>query len=172
MKYLHFSTLLLITMLCLGNGMQAVYAADAPAAHAANAIPALEDMIKANELPYTKLENGTYKIVVQIDEQAMTVFAKEYSLGKTDDLKIIYLYGLVVSMPKGATPSAAMTKKMVELNDQLLVGKISLNENTVIYSSSFWLKNANSDTLLNELILAFRNKQDLVKTLKPFTTEE
>ena len=133
----------------------------------------LEELLKQSKLDYTKTEGGIFKVVVTDNENTALVLADEVSLGDKGDIKIARIMCQVVTVPKGFTYPTAMLKKIAETNDAMLIGKLGIaGDAGVWYTSTFWLRNADSEILLNELALALYSVPEYRKELKPFVKEE
>jgi len=132
----------------------------------------LEGLLKEGQIDYIKAPEGYFKIIVTIEDETTLVMAEEESLAGRPDLRLALLYTGVLQVPEGVQPSRAMLKKMAELNGSLLIGNLSLEEDTVFYNSSFWLDNANSKILGVELALAHMIRSGARKELLPFVEEE
>ena len=134
----------------------------------------LESLLKEAGFDYTKTKEGTCKIFVTAGEQSAMVYADEVALGEKKDTKLIYLYCLAVEVPSGFKHPIGMLKKIAEINDGLMVGKLGISPDTggVWYSSSLWLRTADADTLTSELALALFSVPEYRKELKPFVKEE
>lgn len=133
----------------------------------------LEDFLKEAEVEYTKLENGDLKIPVTLDNDTLVVIGKEGAIGdgSHESLKLFHFYTLVSEVPKGAAVPPEMLKKMAEINDQLLVGRLSLADNMVFYSSSMWSQHATAELVIQELVLAHIQRASMKKALDPFVQE-
>jgi hypothetical protein len=133
----------------------------------------LEGLLKDAKIEYSPLDGGEFKIPVTIEEETVVVIAREGHIGDgtVPTLKLVHFYTLVTEV-KGAPP-AAFLKKMAELNDGVYIGKVSLGaDGGVFYSSSLWLHQADADLVINELVLAFLQRQQMRKSLQPFLEEE
>jgi hypothetical protein len=142
-------------------------------AFAATPSKSLEGLLKESGLDYVRTPEGAYKILVSVEGEATLVVALERALGESEDLKLVYLYCSVVEVPKGFKHPPAMLKKMAEVNDRLIVGKLGMSGDTgdVFYNSSFWLRTADSKILVMELALAHQLRAQLRKELLPFLTQ-
>ncbi|MGA9363588.1 MAG: YbjN domain-containing protein [Bacteroidota bacterium] len=132
----------------------------------------LEELLKKAQIEYTRGDDGTLKIVVSYEGETTLIAAKERSFGDNQDseLKLVYLYCVVLPGRKDGQLPAAELKKMAELNDKMPVGKVSLSEDdgTIFYNSSFWLATADEKTLATELYIAHMMRQELKKILVGF----
>ncbi len=140
----------------------------------AQARKTLESLLKEAEIEYTAIEGGEFKIPVTLENETLVVIAKEVAIGDgtVDSLKLLHFYTLVVEVPKGGAMPAQMLKKMAEINDSIFVGKVSLAGDVgVFYSSSMWLQNATAELLIQELVLAHIQRNQMKKTLQPFLEE-
>jgi hypothetical protein len=145
-------------------------------ASAALAATSLETLLKDSGFDYTRTEQGTFRICVSAQNETTLIVAQETSVGKdskNDDLKLVYLFCQVLEVPKDFKHPPAMLKKLAELNDKLLVGKLSVNEQNgnIFYNSSFWLRTADKTVLTNELSLGHFNRIQFRKELEPFLKE-
>lgn len=140
----------------------------------AQAKKSLEDFLKEAEIEYTKLENGELKIPVTLDNETVVVIGKEGAVGdgSVDSLRLFHFYTLVTEVPKGTPLPPEMLKKMAEINDQVLVGRVCLgSENLVFYSSSMWSQNATAELVIQELVLAHIQRASMKKALDPYVQE-
>lgn len=134
----------------------------------------LEDFLKEAQIEYTKLDSGELKIPVTLDDETVVVIGKEGAIGdgSVESLKLFHFYTLVSEVPKGTPIPPEMLKKMAEINDQLLVGRVSLGgDNLVFYSSSMWSAQATADLVIQELVLAHLQRSQIKKALDPFVQE-
>lgn len=158
-------------LLVLASIMMFLVTQESGAAAPADKAPAtLEGLLKQGDFDYTQ-KDGKFKVIVSYKGETTLVVASEESLGNDPGLRVAYLYCPVLEIPDGKKPTEAMLKKMAQLNDGMLVGKLSLNENYVLYCSSFWLTNADSETLGKELALAHMIRKAANKELAPFVEE-
>jgi hypothetical protein len=132
----------------------------------------LEELLKKAQIEYTRGDDGTIKIVVSYEGETTLIAAKERSFGNNSDsdLKLVYLYCVVLPARKEGQIPEAELKKIAELNDKMPVGKVSLSEDdgTIFYNSSFWLAGADEKTLATELYIAHMMRQELKKILEAF----
>jgi hypothetical protein len=158
-----------------GEGEKESVPAEKPAAKAAAQSPTLEGLIKAAELTSFKLNNGMYKVLLSpgTGSQVVPVILREGSLGSSG-VKIVYLWACVLEVPEGFKHPAAMLKKLADANDNIVIGRLSVNakNGNVFYNSGFWLRTADEKTLLAELEIAFHMATSVNKDLKPFVTEQ
>ncbi len=92
-------------------------------------------------------------------------------IGDEPKLRVACLYTEVLELPSSFKPSQAMLKKMAEMNDSYLVGRLSLDRDGIWYQSSFWLNRADTDILMAELVIAHMARKDARKELMPFLQE-
>lgn len=132
----------------------------------------LVGLLKQAKLEYVEGE-GEYKIPVTIDGETSLLVARENALGNKDDLKVVHVYTSVMDLPKDFKIPPAMLRRIAEMNDSMLIGKVSIDEKaqSVWFSSSFWLRTADQQTLMMELELAHWMRVNLRKELKPFVSE-
>lgn len=124
----------------------------------------LEDLLKKLDLTYSTLEDGSYRILVEDDVDATFVNAKVVDF----KIKMVFLYCPVVLPPKDVVPPTNFYKKIAELNDEMIIGRLSLTpEGGVFYSSSFWMNSAESGILALELVAAHELRLNLAKKLSP-----
>lgn len=121
---------------------------------------ALESLLADAELPYVKLKNDEYKVVYTQDGATTTLFMKQDAVGDLPEDQLIYFYTMVMRLPDGDIDISPVYKKMAEYNDNLLVGRISINGRSLFYSSSFWLRNADEVTLDEEIAVAHYTWQE------------
>jgi len=133
----------------------------------------IESLLKASEMMYTKDKDGSFNVMVSIEGDASLVVVSETGFGTEANMKLVYLWSLIKEVPKGYHHPPALLKKIAELNDQFVVGKVSVNAETghVFYNSSFWLRTADAEVVVNELVLAHVLRQQAKKDLLPFFQE-
>ena len=135
----------------------------------------LQGLLDSSGLDYTTTKEGTFKVIVSVEGETTLIYAREATIGSgaDPDFKLVQLYLPLVIVPNGFRHPPAMLKKIAEINDRILVGRISVDgqKGNVWYNSSFWLSNANSNVLLKELYLAHYLRPSLRKDLLPFVQE-
>ena len=90
----------------------------------------LENLLQKIELTHSKLDDGSYRILVAGDVDATFVNAQVLDL----EYKIVFLYCPVLVPPRDVVPPTAFYKKIAELNDEMIVGRLSLTpEGAVFY---------------------------------------
>lgn len=156
----------------LGSLLASPAALAQPAKAAPAAKPGLVSLLKQGKIEYVASE-GEFKIPVTVDGETSMLIARENALGDKDELKVVHVYTSVLDLPPGFKVPAALLRRIAELNDTMLVGKVSIDEKSqcVWFSSSFWLRNADAQTMLVELELAHWTRMSLRKELKPFLSE-
>ena len=89
-----------------------------------------ENLLQKIELTHSKLDDGSYRILVAGDVDATFVNAQVLDL----EYKIVFLYCPVLVPPRDVVPPTAFYKKIAELNDEMIVGRLSLTpEGAVFY---------------------------------------
>ncbi|MEW6279089.1 MAG: YbjN domain-containing protein [Candidatus Eremiobacterota bacterium] len=160
-------------VLALSLGLSQAGWSQPPATPPAGAPSKLEELLKKAEIEYSPLDGGEFKIPVTIDNETVVVVAREGYIGDgtVETLKLIHFYTLVTEV-KGGNASAPFLKKMAEINDGIYIGKVSMgSDGGIFYSSSLWLHQADPELLVNELVLAFIQRQQMRKSLQPFLEE-
>jgi hypothetical protein len=140
----------------------------------------LEELLKEAHLDYSVTQgkgSPTYKVPVEYRGDTTMVYAREHTLGhtKAGDLKAIQLSCVLLLLDKGTEVPAAMTKRMAELNDRTMLGKISmgkLGEQTFIaYSTASWLQGLDPELLKFQLYITHQARLQLRKELEPYLKE-
>jgi hypothetical protein len=126
------------------------------------------NLLKQADISYTITKGGHFKIPFTINEETTLVTAHVAKLG---DYQLVYLYCVVRNLPDGRSASPELLRKIAELNDRMLVGKLSINGSNVMYNSSFWLASATVDVLVSELMVAHFYRTTCAKEMEPFIME-
>jgi hypothetical protein len=155
--------------------------AAAPQAQPAHQGATLESLLKAAGLQYYKLTGpaeGNYKVMVSLGtgnqaNEVVPVIVREATIGGQSGPKMVVLWSQVLAVPEGFQHPPAMLKKIALLNDNMPVGKISINDKNgcVFYASAFYLQTADEKTMQFELSLAFWISVEFAKELRPFVKE-
>lgn len=137
-------------------------------------LASVEALLDELGMPYAEVQ-GRYKVVVELEGSVSSVILQERALfGQENepDLGVIYLYTVVLEVPDGIRHPMSMLKKLAEINDNLLVGKVSLGRHgTVFYNSSLPSRLADAKSLGLELVVAHMMRQGLHEQLAPFLGE-
>jgi len=132
-------------------------------------------LIKAAELNSFKLDQGVYKVLISpgTTSEVVPVIIRETSFGATGP-KVALVFVRALKVPDGFRHPAPMLKKIAEMNDRILIGRLSVNAKSghIFYNSAFWLRSADKKTLIAELQIAFHMSKAIVRDLKPFVTEQ
>ena len=135
----------------------------------------LSSLLKSAGFDVVSAEQGWLRTTMSYKGEFSFILAREIQLGSTSDdkFKLGSLTCEVVDVPKGFHHPAAMLKKVGELNDRLQIGRLSVDpeSGSIWYTSSFWLRTADEQIVVNEMFLAHTARQDLKKELAPFVTE-
>lgn len=128
------------------------------------------------EMPYVKVQDGVYKVVVNLNNASTTLIAYESAaFGKKEDPKfqMISMFTIALDVPEGFRPPAAMLKQIAEINDNILVGKVSLGSNGKVYfNAGFFSRNADDTTMALHLLIMHQMRQELNELLSPYLEEE
>ena len=168
----HLRPLLLCTALSFGAVSTAPFVQKA---HAQPAAKTLESVLKESGLAYSKNES-VFRVYIENEGETTGVTMREVGIGDSPDLKLIYMFATVLQMPKGTKAPAPLVKRLAQINNNLFVGKLSLEEGAegggVYYNSSLWLKTATGETLSTELFLSHFVRLQFAKELAPFMKGE
>ncbi len=134
-----------------------------------------KQLLDASGYAYAALESGSFKVVISADGKSTNMIVKESAIWGRDDIeymKVINLYTLVMSAPEGYNPPTAMYKKIVELNDSMLHGRLSISGSSVFFSSSQFLQNTDAQSFDTQLVLAHLMTQQYTEAFAPYLEEE
>ncbi|NND70210.1 MAG: hypothetical protein HKN43_01390 [Rhodothermales bacterium] len=124
---------------------------------------------------YATLESGAFKVVVSVEGVSTPMVASEKAIWGRDDLdfmKVISVYTLVMNAPEGFNPPAAMYRKIVELSDGMLHGRLSMYNGSIFFSSEQGYGNATAQSMDTQLVLAHFMTQEYKKEFEPYLEEE
>lgn len=112
--------------------------------------------------PYSKLDNGMLKTIIQGDESSTAVLLEETN-PKDPKYKRCNLYAYIADIPSNSPHLASIEKSIAELDMTLgkvlmLKGKESIS---LFYTNSFWINSIKEDEFAYELIMAHYNTVDL-----------
>ena len=143
---------------------------------ATGADKSLEGLLKEGRIDYTRDQKGVYKIPIEINGEATLIFAREHTLFKDQatgqEVKVVLLWSNVAKLPEGCKPPLAMLQQMAQINDDLVIGNVSLGSDSVIrFNSSFWLPTADKQILVNYLLVTHYKRLYLRKELLPYIKE-
>jgi hypothetical protein len=159
-----------------------VWAVGPRASHAAqgSAGDQLEAMLKQLDLTYKKVSPTTFKLVIEVQNEAVIIFLEASKLSWKDrkggDLELAVITSKIMGpIPKEFNPPSAMLLKVAEINDKLAFGSVSMSKNKegewfVLRNLSFLLRGADTDVLfeyLRQAVIA----RDLRKQLQGFVEE-
>ena len=78
----------------------------------------------------------------------------------------------MAKLPEGFKPPLAMLQRMAQINDDLLIGNVSLGTDSGIrFNSSFWLPTADKQILVHYLLVTHYTRLHLRKELLPYIKE-
>jgi len=141
------------------------------AAAGGNALAAgsLKELLDKSGVKYIQ-QDTAFLIPVSAEGETTMVTATEAALGELAELKLVYLFTPILEVPKGFKHPQPMLKKIAELNEKLLVGKLGLEADSgcLYFISSFWLRTADKTTVEIELAVAHVQRQSLRKELEPY----
>lgn len=124
---------------------------------------------------YATLEGGAYKVVVTNEGVSTPMIVSEKAIWGRDDLdfmQVISLYTLAMDAPEGYNPPSAIYRKVVELNDAMLHGRLSMYNGSVYYSSSQFLAPATAQSFDTQMVLAHFMTQEYAKEFAGYLEEE
>jgi len=142
---------------------------------AAGADKSLEGLLKEARIDYTHNQE-VYRITIEINGEATVIFARERPLYKDQatgqEVKLVLLWSNVAKLPEGFKPPLAMLQRMAQINDDLLIGNVSLGTDSGIrFNSSFWLPTADKQILVHYLLVTHYSRLNLRKELLPYIKE-
>jgi len=136
----------------------------------------LEAMLNTAQMPFNKMEDGTYVVVVSVDQNESERFHMTLSyLGNDPNderYQIVQMYFLLGQIAKGATFPPALIKQMNQWNSQLTMGKVFAVSNVIIYGTSAWLAKSDADSLALDATLGHYSSQDLRKEVAPYLKQQ
>ncbi|MCE9561776.1 MAG: hypothetical protein K8U57_06945 [Planctomycetes bacterium] len=142
-------------------------------------IRSLESLIKQANLQYETVEgqNGgvTYKIAITVQSQKTTVFANEVVMGKLADgteVRAVVLGAPVALFPTDYRSTPPLYKAISEFNNAVVFGKGLVSPQGVGFVCPFWLRNADTQTLLDNLFIVHLGRLELKKRVQPIMEEE
>jgi len=134
-------------------------------------IPTLGQLLANGPFAFRREDNGDYRVMVEGNGRVSIVVAYENEAGWTDGdgqpVKVIFMYTWIGDMPEGATATPELLAALSELNHQRLIGRVCLNSNGLYYASTIWLKTADVETLVDELIVAHNAVVNFKQRLLP-----
>lgn len=134
----------------------------------------LEDLLKEAKLEYSTIKpegGGTfYKIPITIKDETAIIIAHEISI--TDEIKVARFFTFVTSMPENFKPSAALMKKVADLNYNMTMGTVGLGSSDITYGISQWLHGMDATAVGYCLGFAHLVRTQLKKELQPFLQEQ
>jgi len=142
---------------------------------AAGADKSLEGLLKEARFDYTH-DQEVYRITIEINGEATVILARERPLykdqGTGKEVKLVLLWSNVAKLPEGFKPPLAMLQRMAQINDDLLIGNVSLGTDSGIrFNSSFWLATADKQILVHYLLVTHYTRLRLRKELLPYIKE-
>lgn len=150
-------------------GIVVTYTHDARAGMATS----LENLLKESGFKYEKADKFFLVPINDEEDRRIVVALSEVALGGKDELRLVSLFVANPIVEAGARPSTELLRTLAELNDGLVVGKLSMggDKGAVIYSSSFWLRGADKNTLTTECALAVITWGAMREKLRPFVNK-
>jgi hypothetical protein len=138
----------------------------------ATPMPSLDALLKGTGFDFTPREN-VFRVVVEADSETTMVIARLAGTPEKPHMQTVEVFTQILEVPQGFKHPAGMLKKIAEINDRLRWGRVSVDpeRGNVYYSSSFWLRTADAQTLEGELYIAHFTRLDLRKELMPFVKE-
>lgn len=130
----------------------------------------LEGLLKAAGIRYTAPQEGFYRIEGKDNEGGTSVIvAAERKVGAK---KIAYFVSLVAPLPKEFEPPVEMLKRIMKMNcGQIGIGDVSLDNTSLYYDSSFWLRTADAEQITDQLRVAHFVTQVVRRELVPYIGE-
>ena len=143
---------------------------------AAGAEKDLEGLLKELGINNYTCKEGVYRFPLEIgDGEAIMIGAREIQMYKDrrtgQEVKIVWLWCNVATLPEGFKPSLAMLQWMAQFNDNLYIGNVGLGGRSINYNSSFWLRTADKQVLADHLQLAALIRSKLREELLPYIKE-
>jgi hypothetical protein len=135
----------------------------------------LEAILKAVELPFTKSEEDAYVAVITVEENESERFHLFLSyLGddpKDERYQLVQMYFLLGQLPKGITVPAALAKQITVWNGNLTIGKVVIDDNVVLYTSTEWMSRVDADTLVLDATIGHYASKDLRKEVAAYVKQ-
>jgi hypothetical protein len=139
----------------------------------------LVSLIKQANLRYETTEmpdgNTGYKIPITVKGQKTTVLAYEVTMGQTNDgeaIKAVIAGSPVASFPEEYRATIPLYKAIGDFNDKFVFGKGLVNQQGVAFVCPFWLRNADTQTLMDHLYMVHLGRVELKKRVQPIFEEE
>jgi len=131
---------------------------DSAARPAANSQPTLESLLAASGFAYRQLDDGSYRITVELDGMVTVVTADEVTMNWQDaqgnDVKIVYLYSWVADLPQEGTRSLDLLTTINAMNNARYIGRVVVNDYGLYVCNSFFLQGSSAESLVQEVYLA------------------
>jgi hypothetical protein len=160
----HLLAIGLLALACLFGALASVAAMAADAAPAVADNPKVEDLLKAEELPYVTLKSGDIKVAFTYNDETNTIYLRNVAVSDLPEDQAVYVYMHVYTVPDGPTP-VALLDLLAKENGSLWVGKFGLDGPDLYYCSSFWLRKADGYTLSLEMEMAVDTSNDEIDAI-------
>lgn len=143
-----------------------------PAAQSQSAGTKLEAILNAAQMPFNKMEDGSYVAVISVDQNESERFHISLNhLGNDPNdaqLQIVQMYFLLGQIPKGSSFPPALIKQINQWNSELTMGKVFAVGNVIVYATSSWLLKTDAESLSVDATLGHYSSQDLRREVAPY----
>lgn len=137
----------------------------------------LEGLLRQSGLKYEVIDRDAgpmYKIPLTIRDQRTTAFAWEVKMGQDkagEDITAVIVGTPVFSFSQGEKPPTALYKVVCDYNERIVFGRGMVGKGGVGFGSAFWLRTADTQTLLDHLFLAHVSRVELKKQVQSILEE-
>ncbi|MBX3414659.1 MAG: hypothetical protein KF708_18370 [Pirellulales bacterium] len=122
-----------------------------------SSLPTLESLLAESGFAYRKIEDGSYRITVELSGTVSVVIAREVTMGWKDsagnDVKLVYLYRWLGDLPQGEHRPEELLAAINQLNDVRYIGRVVVNDYGVYLCNTFFLRRADAESLTDEVYL-------------------
>lgn len=143
-------------------------------ASTAEAQESLKGLLQAAKYDYLPTETeGVIRIPIEIQGDVIMLYGFERTLWeKTEFESVLYgFYVRVMELPAMFKPTVQFLTKVSTINEDIMIGRLSISSSTVWYNTTMWAKNATADLLNKECFLAYASRSYAKKELDPFIQE-
>jgi len=143
-----------------------------PAAQGQSAGTKLEAILNTAQMPFNKMEDGSYVAVISVDQNESERFHISLSyLGNDPNdalFRIVQMYFLLGQIPKGSSFPPALIKQINQWNSELTMGKVVAVGSVILYTASSWLVRTDAESIAVDATLGHYSSKDLRKEVAPY----
>jgi hypothetical protein len=163
---------LLYAMLVSASAVTAQTGKQPPAAQGQSAGAKLEAILNAAQMPFNKMEDGSYVAVISVDQNESERFHISLDpLGNDPNdtrFQIVQMYFLLGQIAKGSSFPPPLIKQINQWNSELTMGKVFAVGNVIVYATSSWLVKTDAESLAVDATLGHYSSQNLRKEIAPY----